>query len=99
MLIPDTVLPVYSGDRAIRSSEAVASRRGARGTRWSEGGQYALVTRPRRRTGMSRRTPIDWLHRVSGARRPRVQSGLSALSQRARDRFVDHRQRILCNKR
>ena len=27
-LIPDTVLHVYSGDRAIRSSEAVASRRG-----------------------------------------------------------------------
>ena len=26
-LIPDTVLPVYSGDRAIRLSRAVASRR------------------------------------------------------------------------
>ena len=77
-LIPDTVLPMYSGDRAIRSSEAVASRRGTRGTRWSEGGQHALVTRPRRLTGMSRTTPIGWLHRVSGARRPRVLSGLSA---------------------
>ena len=31
MLIPDTVLPVYSGDRAIRFSRAVSSRRtGAR---------------------------------------------------------------------
>jgi hypothetical protein len=28
-LNPDTVLPLYSGDRAIRSSEAVSSRRGA----------------------------------------------------------------------
>jgi hypothetical protein len=27
MLIPDTVLPVYTGDRAIRFSRAVSSRR------------------------------------------------------------------------
>jgi len=69
MLIPGTVLFVYSGDRAIRSSGAVASRRGARRTGWSEGGQDALVTRPRRLTGMSRTTPIGWLHRVSGGAR------------------------------
>jgi hypothetical protein len=73
MLIPDTtVLPVCSGDRAIRSSEAVASRRAGRGTRWLEGGQHALVTRPPRLTGMLRTTPIGWLHRVPDVRRPRV---------------------------
>jgi hypothetical protein len=57
-LISDTVLPVYSGDRAIRSSEAVASRRGDPRDPVVEGGQHALVTRPRRLTGMSRMTPI-----------------------------------------
>jgi hypothetical protein len=37
-LIPDTVLPVCSGDRAIRSSEESPPDEGARRTRWSEGG-------------------------------------------------------------
>jgi len=46
------------------------------GPRGRNGGQHSLVTR--RLTGMSRTMPIGLLHRVSGARRPRVTSGLPA---------------------
>ena len=65
-LIPDTVLPIYSCDRAVLGSpEAVASRRtGPAGPGGRNGGQHALVTRPRRLTGTSRTTPIGWPHRV-----------------------------------
>jgi hypothetical protein len=53
LLIPDTVLHVSSGDRAIRVSRAVSSRRGGgRGARWSEGGQFS---------GAQAAAPIDGL--------------------------------------
>ena len=51
---------------------------GPAGPRGRNGGQHSVVTRPRRLTGMSRTTPIGWLQRVPGARRPRVTSGLPA---------------------
>jgi hypothetical protein len=60
MLIPDTVLPVYSGDGAIRFSRAVSSRRAGARVPWSEGGQLAVIRRPRRLRGTSRRPPIGW---------------------------------------
>ena len=86
-LIPDTVLPVYSGDRAIRFSRAVASRRaGPRVPVVGSGGQHPMVTRPRL-TGMSRTTPIGLLQRVSGARRLRVTSGLPAPRPLCRSTF------------
>jgi hypothetical protein len=72
-LIPDTVLPVYSGDRAIRLSRAVASRRtGLVGP----GGRLPMIMRPRRLTGTSRKPPIGWPQRGRIVRRPRVPSGL-----------------------
>ena len=65
--------------RAVPGSPGVASRRtGPRGPVGRNGGQHSVVTRPRRLTGTSRTTPIGWLQRVPGARRPRVTSGLPA---------------------
>jgi hypothetical protein len=54
-LIPDRVLPVSSGDRAIRVSRAIAARRtGPRGSRWSEGEQLlSVIMWPRRLRGTS----------------------------------------------
>ena len=51
---------------------------GPAGPRGRKGGQHSLVTRPRRLTGTSRRTPIGWPQRVPGVRRPHVTSGLLA---------------------
>ena len=69
---PDTVLPVYSGDRAIRLSRQSPPDARARGFRWSEGGQLLVIMRPRRLMGTSRRPPIGWPQREPGVRRPRA---------------------------
>jgi hypothetical protein len=42
----------------------------------SVSGQRSVVMRPRRLTGTSRRSPIDWPQRASGVRRPHVPSTL-----------------------
>jgi hypothetical protein len=75
-LIPDRVLAVYACDGRSRFSR---HRLRTHGRPWRpsgrNGGQHSMVTRPRRLTGISRTTPIGWLRRVSGVRRPRVTSG------------------------
>jgi hypothetical protein len=72
-LISDTVLPVYSGGRAIRLSRPVASEtHGPAGS----GGRLSVIMPPRRWMGTSRRPPIGWLQRGPGGRRPHVPSGL-----------------------
>ena len=58
--------------RAIHGSPDLTSGRTGPWSPWSERRQHSMVTRPRRLTGISGTTPIDWLQRVSGARRPRV---------------------------
>ena len=73
---PRHVLPVYSGDGAIRSSRAVASTSKGPWSRWSEGGRLSVIIRPRRLMGAFRRQPIGWPERGPGVRRPRVTSGL-----------------------
>jgi hypothetical protein len=76
-LIPDSVPPIPLVRRAVPGSPDFASRRSGQ---WRpsgrNGGQPSMVTRPRRLAGIPRTTPFGWLQRVSGARRPRVTSGL-----------------------
>jgi hypothetical protein len=55
---PDTVLPAYSRNRAVRFSRAVASRRTGPRVPMAGSGQRSVVMRPRRLTGTPRRPPI-----------------------------------------
>ena len=75
-LIPDTILPVWSGEQSIRSSQAVSSRcTGVRGSRWSEGGLLSVIRRPRRLRGTCYRRPIGSPPRGLAVGRPRVRPG------------------------
>src|SRR4030095_2042698 len=73
-LIPDTVLPVHSGDRVVRLSRAVASSR----TRPAGPGgrRLSMIMRPRQLIGTSRKPSIGWPQRGPGVRRPFVPSSL-----------------------
>jgi hypothetical protein len=82
-VIPDAVLPVSSGDRAIRCYPGSHIQTGG-GSWWSGGAQLSVITLPRRMTGTSRRPPFDWLHRGPDVRRPRVTSSRPAPRPRSR---------------
>jgi hypothetical protein len=68
-LISDTVLPVYSGHRAIRLSDP-GGRFQTHGPAGSGG--LSVIMRPHRLTGTSRRPPIGWPQRGSGVQPVRV---------------------------
>jgi hypothetical protein len=73
MLIPDTIQPVYTGDRAIRFLPGrLVQTCGERRPRWSEGGQFSVIRRPRRLRGTSRRPPIGRPPRGPGVQHNRV---------------------------
>jgi hypothetical protein len=81
-LSTDTVLSVYSCDRAVLFSRRLTARRAR--SRWSERCRLSLVVRPRRLSGTSGRPLIDWPPRGPGVRRLRVTSGLLTPRPRCR---------------
>src|SRR5712691_3462568 len=74
LLIPDTALPVYSGDVPSSFPHSPPDA-GACESHGQTRGQHSVVRRLRRLTGTFRRPPIGWPRRVLGAPRSRVTSG------------------------
>ena len=71
----------------LRSPGFAPRRTGPLAPRGRNDGQHSTVMQPRRLTDISRMTPIGWLPSVSGARPPRVRSGLPAPRPPCRSTF------------